>query len=517
MSDSQIQAQLDKLQEVLGKAITLDASRKPVTLGPETGVREKPSSSDWQEQHLAYGKSSRDSLPVRPVLVADGPAYEALDDSTLCIGDSLGAEVAFCPFENIERYPEQFIGRRNKPLAQPFFDAIGDRNTWRFFELYLPGDAQQSCLLVPTAQFVRFLEDVNAHLGTELRIPSGRNALHFSLAFGQGATPRPRYIGPRREKPRVLVDNRRVFDEDSAAFDAASEDDRQSWLASWERARVSPTGQRADADQRARLAAKRAAKRRRECEAMLGRVQARLGTSAGDGVCASTGKPAVFVSIDIEVLEEEPRSITEVGIAVLDTRDIRDRDAGPGGILWWEHVKAHHLVVRQYASHVNHKYVQGCPDKFRFGQSIFPNEWDLTDTLTAILDPYTRDAESDVLLVGHGVQCDVRYLAGAGYDVAQALASVDEIDTQILHQAWTAGTQPRRLQRVLSDLGIPYAYLHNAGNDAVYTLRALVTMGVEGPMPTGQTRRRPQLAGEHGLFDTGNNDKKDDDGAWNLW
>ncbi|KAG5915041.1 hypothetical protein E4U53_004547 [Claviceps sorghi] len=528
MSDNPLQAQLDKLQEVLGKTVTLDPSRKPVTVEPETGIRKNTSSSDWQEQHLAYEKSSGDALPIRPVTMAEGLAYEAFDDSTLCIGDSLAANVAFCPFEKIEQYPEQFIGRQNRPLAQPFFDGIGERNTWRFFELYFPGDAQQSCLLVPTVQFVRFLKDVNAHLGIELRIPRGRNEAYFGLKFGQGSTPRPRYIGPSREKPRVLIDNQQVIDEDSAAFGAASDGDQKSWLANWERAKASPEHQRLDADQRARLAAERAEKRRRESEAMLGKVQARLGTSAQraqqeeqqqeEHVCASTTwKPAVFVSIDIEVLEEEPRSITEVGIAVLDTRNIRGRDAGPGGILWWEHVKAHHLAVRQYASHVNYKYVQGCPDKFQFGQSMFPDEWELMDTLSAILDSYTRDGEADVLLVGHDVRSDVRYLAGAGYDVALALASVDEIDTQILHQAWVAGRQARKLQRVLSDLRIPYAYLHNAGNDAVYTLRAMMTMGVEGPMPKGQTCRQPQLAGEHGLFQTGNNDDKKDNEAEELW
>lgn len=148
--------------------------------------------------------------------------------------------------------------------------------------------------------------------------------------------------------------------------------------------------------------------------------------------------------------------------------------------------------------------------------STFPNEWDLIDTLSTILESHTRDRETDVFLVGHDIHSDVRYLASEGYDVAQALHSVGAIDTQILHQAWKAGTQARKLQRVLSDLCIPYAYLHNAGNDAMYTLRAMIAMGVQGPMPKGQTRRRAQLAGEHDLFDTGNKtDNKDE--ADELW
>ncbi|KAG6011397.1 hypothetical protein E4U43_008350 [Claviceps pusilla] len=486
MSDNQLQAQLDKLQEVLGKTITLDPSRIPTKIEPETSHGKTPSSSDWQEQHLGLDKSGGDAVPIHTELVADGPANPALDDSALCIGDSLEANVAFCPFKRIEQYPDQFIGKRNRPL------------------------------------FVSFLEEINAQLGTRLCIPKGDNEIHFTLKFGQGSTPRPRYIGPSQEKPRVLLDGQQVSD-DTAAFDAASEEDRNSWLANWQTAMTCLAYQPADADQRARLAAERAEKRRRESSDMLNKVQARLGLSTAQQqeqqgqVWASTrSKPAVFVSIDIEVLEEEPRSMTEVGIAVLDTRNIHGTDGGPGGVLWWEHIEAHHLVVRQYASHVNHRYVQGCPDMFQFGSSTFPNEWDLIHTLSTILESHTRDPETDVFLVGHDIHSDVRYLASEGYDVAQALHSVGAIDTQILHQAWKAGTQARKLQRVLSDLCIPYSYLHNAGNDAMYTLRAMIAMGVEGPMPQGQTRRRAQLAGEHGLFDTGNKtDNKDE--ADELW
>ncbi|KAG6000938.1 hypothetical protein E4U21_004862 [Claviceps maximensis] len=530
--NQQLQAQLDKLQEVLGKAITLDPSKKPgvPTVESESSIHTNLSSSDWQGQYLTFDKSGQDAVPVRPaVLVAvDGPAGHAFDDSVLCIGDSLEADVAFCPFDRIEQYPEQFIGKQNRPLAQPFFDGIGERKTWRFFELYFPGDPQQSCLLVPTIQFVQFLEEINAHLGTRLCIPGGINEAYFSLTFGQGSTPRPHYIGPSaQERPRVLLDEHQaILDAEAAAYNAASEEDQQSWLACWRIAKAPFAYQRVDTDQRARLTAERAEKKKRDCKNMLGEVQARLGTLAGqqeqdqdqgggDSACASQSKPFVFVSIDIEVLEEEPQTITEIGIAVLDTRNINDMDGGPGGILWWKHIKAHHLLVRQYASHVNHKYVQGCPGMFQFGQSTFPDEWELIDTLDSILGSYTRDPETDVLLVGHDIQSDVRFLAGAGYDVVQALGSVHVIDTQILHQAWNAGKQARKLQRVLSDLCIPYAYLHNAGNDAMYTLRAMITMGVEGPMPAGQTCRRSPLAGEHSRFDTEN--KKDSNDVEELW
>ncbi|KAG6038531.1 hypothetical protein E4U41_004124 [Claviceps citrina] len=523
MSD-QLQARLNKLQDVLGKVVTLEPSRKGSAVEPEASIRNS-SSSDWQEQYLTHAKSSGDAVPSRPVV--DGPVYQALDDSKLCIGDSLGAHVAFCPFKTIETYPEYFIGNRNRPLvctkakqthlhinasdniqAQPFFDDIGERKTWHFFELRSPSDPQRSCLLVPTVQFVDFLQEVNLQLGTQLRIPKGGNEPDFSLKFGHGGTPQPRYVGTSRTDLRAILDDPWKINDDWAAFTTASAEDKSLWLANWERANAPCGYQRAD--QRAKFAAERAEKRKREREVMLDKVQAYLGTSARQHIRDGPSKPVLFVSIDIEVLEEEPRSISEVGIAVLDTRSIQQRDKGPGGMLWWEHIKAHHLIVRQYASHVNYKYVQGCPDKFQFGESIFPNEWELIDTLSSILSSYTHDGETDVVLVGHNVQADVQYLSNVGYDVGLALASVDAVDTQILHQAWKRGEQPRKLERVLSDLCIPYTNLHNAGNDATYTLRAMITAGVEGPMPEGQTSRRPQLA-EHVLPKI-TNDKSDE-----LW
>lgn len=150
--------------------------------------------------------------------------------------------------------------------------------------------------------------------------------------------------------------------------------------------------------------------------------------------------------------------------------------------------------------HLSHRNLQNYIADLVCRESTFPEEWDLIDTLSSILDSYTRDRDIEVMLVGQDLQGDLRYLSNAGYDVAQAVSSVDIVDTQILYQAWAADTQARNLRRILSDLRIPYAFLHNAGNDAMYTLRAMITMGVEGPMPVGETDRTAQLAGHQELL-----------------
>lgn len=114
MSDNELHAQLEKLQEILGKKITLDPARKKTTVEPEASVR-KDSASTWQEQYLTCEKSSGDTVPSR--LIGEEFSYQGFDDSALCIGEPLEEDVAFCPFDRIKQYPEQFIGKRNKPLV----------------------------------------------------------------------------------------------------------------------------------------------------------------------------------------------------------------------------------------------------------------------------------------------------------------------------------------------------------------------------------------------------------------
>ena len=84
----------------------------------------------------------------------------------------------------------------------------------------------------------------------------------------------------------------------------------------------------------------------------------------------------------------------------------------------------------------------------------------------------------DVVVVGHGVESDMKYLRGMGVDIWQAFNFHRTVDTKDMHQAWRGMGQGRSLASVLGDLEIEYENLHNAGNDAAYTLRAMVAIAV---------------------------------------
>lgn len=55
---------------------------------------------------------------------------------------------------------------------------------------------------------------------------------------------------------------------------------------------------------------------------------------------------------------------------------------------------------------------------------------------------------------------------------------VGQVDTQIIHKAWRDSLDQRSLSKVLDDLNFSYRYMHNAGNDAMYTLRAMLGIAV---------------------------------------
>lgn len=96
----------------------------------------------------------------------------------------------------------------------------------------------------------------------------------------------------------------------------------------------------------------------------------------------------------------------------------------------------------------------------------------------AIFGPYI-DASREVVLVGHDAPQDIQYLKSLGVHISDIPAISQILDSQKIHQAWKGDTNGRKLETVLADLSIESKNLHNAGNDAVFTLRALVGVSLE--------------------------------------
>ena len=79
----------------------------------------------------------------------------------------------------------------------------------------------------------------------------------------------------------------------------------------------------------------------------------------------------IFIAFDVEAYERPPKQITEVGIATLDTRDLKDVPPEKYGKTWQGAIRARHFRIAEYKHLINKDFVIGCPQSFEFGTSEF--------------------------------------------------------------------------------------------------------------------------------------------------
>lgn len=75
----------------------------------------------------------------------------------------------------------------------------------------------------------------------------------------------------------------------------------------------------------------------------------------------------VFICVDIETYEKNPGLVTEIGFAILDTKNLRGVAPGDGAENWFKLIHARHLRIKEYKYMRNSQYVEGWPEHFQFG------------------------------------------------------------------------------------------------------------------------------------------------------
>jgi DNA polymerase III epsilon subunit-like protein len=98
----------------------------------------------------------------------------------------------------------------------------------------------------------------------------------------------------------------------------------------------------------------------------------------------------------------------------------------------------------------------------------------------------------NIVLVGHDVQSDIRFLKSDGYDVRTLSTLIDMADTSLMWRSFKKESNPRNLATILSELGIIAWNLHNGGNDAVYTLQAMIGIAIRSLTDPNQTHNREE-------------------------
>jgi DNA polymerase III alpha subunit (gram-positive type) len=85
----------------------------------------------------------------------------------------------------------------------------------------------------------------------------------------------------------------------------------------------------------------------------------------------------------------------------------------------------------------------------------------------------------NIIVVGHDIASDIAFLQKVGYNVYNLSNLQEFADTADMHRYLRRLESPRNLACVLSELGLIGWNLHNAGNDAVYTLQAMIGIAIE--------------------------------------
>lgn len=351
-----------------------------------------------------------DSPPKRPVFKSSNAATSSppanpatiykkvtFTNTGLLKGDQADKGTTFVPWKLVRSYPHAFIGKANQSKCRKFFSAesLHKNQPWDLYYIYIPHKTKPATplLLVPSYQFENHLNHVNSVLATQLCIPGGKNSERFNESFGIGGSPVPRYLGRSTtvgsfDALKKSVPSFNVAD-NIQGLSSHVQEDFLAQLARLHDSSKYSTKQKSEKNRLKRYEShilwgrslKRTQRymglRKRKALSLTGLSLANVvpegrifheNTVVSGYVDLSEPEGSViFVSIDIEAYEFNQDIITEVGLSIFDTLDIRGQQPGATGENWFNLIDAFHLRIKENSWAENSKHVRGCADKFDFG------------------------------------------------------------------------------------------------------------------------------------------------------
>ena len=100
----------------------------------------------------------------------------------------------------------------------------------------------------------------------------------------------------------------------------------------------------------------------------------------------------------------------------------------------------------------------------------------------------------NLILVGHDIEADINYLKKIGYEVRNLSNLVEIIDTRVMWASLKRDSSFRSLGAILAELEILGWNLHNAGNDAAYTLHAMMAITAKQLVDRQKSREQKEEA-----------------------
>ncbi|KAI8968164.1 hypothetical protein BDF20DRAFT_164262 [Mycotypha africana] len=180
----------------------------------------------------------------------------------------------------------------------------------------------------------------------------------------------------------------------------------------------------------------------------------------------------IFYSIDIEAYEKDHSILLEIGWSTYDSKLDQFRDQ--------------HYINDNYRHLRNGTFVEDEKENFSFGTSVWCSLKKALGELRKDLD-WAVKRDGGFVLVGHGFDTDLKYLQQQKFmwptsDGGQTLnvtesANITILNTDILYAASINNLHnPPSLGRTLNLFNVDTWHLHNAGNDAHYTMLLLLIL-----------------------------------------
>ncbi|KAL8881635.1 MAG: hypothetical protein Q9192_007756 [Flavoplaca navasiana] len=421
----------------------------------------------------------------------------------------------------------------------------------------LLSNASKPLILIPATEVQGLFDDIKKELRLLVYFPKEEKEPGFLLSFEEEGVPRPRYLGrfdldhsldEMEAKVPAYTDRdngaHRPDDRSFAAFkkkmEAAIEATKQKSKNQRDKKKKERIGTKQGwCEQLKRAQCYLGMRPRtipdlpnpmedpnispRELERAMKRYQLSKGVDLPDLIVAEPSPftfqdDVVFVCVDVEAYEKDNRPITEIGVSTLDTNDLIGLSPGEGGKIWMKKIRSRHFRIKETAHLHNSEYVTGCADRFEpeFGVSEWISFKEAPQVIASCFrPPYSRPVDHtngkgnvetkdnapngrdttkrQLILVGHDIKMDIDYLRKLGYDVANLSNLIEALDTADLYRAWKHEQNPSKLGTILMEMEMIGWNLHNAGNDAAYTLQALIGI-VIGSRQSSLTTMQSQIA-----------------------
>ncbi|GAB7358231.1 hypothetical protein MBLNU230_g0382t1 [Neophaeotheca triangularis] len=485
-----------------------------------------PSSGSTGKSHMPTTHMPARLTPTKPVDIPN-PNNFKLDER---MGEPTPPGMRFAVFLGIHKFPYKFV---QKELLQPFATAFFDKGkffnrAWDLYYIWSPyHQTAKATLFVPEYQLQSFIDEMNrAFSCANIKIDDYMIDEGLVMQFdSQDPELRPKLLGHSTSREQIEYFSVNIT---LPGYDSKEGGDYTTFQ--------EKMGLAVDVGKNKKKGAK--SKKSQETgtglpivqiqsKGQLSKAQRLLGLarkledasmpnlanlaisplSPNKPAPFSCEKDTVIIAIDVEAWEKHHKTITEVGIATLDTRDLSNEPPGPNGSNWQKHIRARHVRIDENKHIVNHEFVQGCPDKFQFGTSEFVPLADIPRALAACFkEPFSKPALAEehptaatspiehtnpppapplrnLVLLGHDISTDIAYLRQLGFDpLTRSNPTNDNVlDTASIYRAYSGDVNSKSLSKTLSEaFDMTAWWCHNAANDAVYTLWAFLGLAVAG-------------------------------------